>query len=116
MINELINAVEPFLNGWQEVSSAGQETLPQVPENTSLELGQSRLLEVDNRVVVPGNTHLRDIAGSAGIAHSMLDSAEAVHKKADVPVFEFRSCDRTPQSEAAGPSFMLGQGKRIKIK
>ena len=81
MINE---PVEPFLNGWQEVSSAGQETLPQVPENTS---GQSRLLEVDNRVVVPGNTHLRDIAGSAGIAHSMLYSAEAVHKKADVPVF-----------------------------
>lgn len=38
MINELMSVVEPFLNHCQEVSSAGQETLPQVPENTSLSL------------------------------------------------------------------------------
>ncbi|EFH39687.1 hypothetical protein ARALYDRAFT_356389 [Arabidopsis lyrata subsp. lyrata] len=35
-----------------------------------LELGQSRLLEVDNRVVVPAKTHLRIIVTSADVPHS----------------------------------------------
>nr|CAA06892.1 cytochrome oxidase subunit II [Acorus calamus] len=35
-----------------------------------LELGQSRLLEVDNRVVLPANTHLRMIVTSADVPHS----------------------------------------------
>ena len=34
------------------------------------ELGQSRLLEVDNRVVVPAKTHLRMIVTPADVPHS----------------------------------------------
>ena len=40
-----------------------------IPED-DLELGQSRLLEVDNRVVVPAKTHLRIIVTSADVPHS----------------------------------------------
>lgn len=40
-----------------------------IPEDDP-ELGQSRLLEVDNRVVVPANTHLRMIVTSADVLHS----------------------------------------------
>ena len=40
-----------------------------IPEE-ELELGQSRLLEVDNRVVVPAKTHLRIIVTSADVPHS----------------------------------------------
>jgi len=38
MLNELLSAVEPFLQGLQEIStSAGQRTLPQVPGNPPVE-------------------------------------------------------------------------------
>lgn len=40
-----------------------------IPEE-DLELGQLRLLEVDNRVVVPAKTHLRIIVTSADVLHS----------------------------------------------
>ena len=40
-----------------------------IPED-DLELGQLRLLEVDNRVVVPAKTHLRIIVTSADVLHS----------------------------------------------
>jgi len=40
-----------------------------IPED-DLELGQLRLLEVDNRVVVPVNTHVRLIVTSADVLHS----------------------------------------------
>ncbi|WOG81107.1 hypothetical protein DCAR_0100252 [Daucus carota subsp. sativus] len=40
-----------------------------IPEDDP-ELGQSRLLEVDNRVVVPAKTHLRIIVTSADVPHS----------------------------------------------
>jgi cytochrome c oxidase subunit 2 len=40
-----------------------------IPEDDP-ELGQSRLLEVDNRVVVPAKTHLRMIVTSADVLHS----------------------------------------------
>jgi len=40
-----------------------------VPED-DLELGQLRLLEVDNRVVLPINTHVRVIITSADVLHS----------------------------------------------
>nr|WOH22609.1 cytochrome c oxidase subunit 2 [Nervilia aragoana] len=40
-----------------------------IPED-DLELGQSRLLEVDNRVVVPAKTHLRMIVTPADVPHS----------------------------------------------
>jgi cytochrome c oxidase subunit 2 len=40
-----------------------------IPED-DLELGQLRLLEVDNRVVVPEKTHLRIIVTSADVLHS----------------------------------------------
>jgi cytochrome c oxidase subunit 2 len=35
-----------------------------------LELGQLRLLEVDEKVVVPANTHVRVIITSADVIHS----------------------------------------------
>ena len=38
-----------------------------VPED-DLELGQLRFLEVDNRVVVPANTHLRLIVTPADVS------------------------------------------------
>ncbi|KAL0305299.1 UNVERIFIED_CONTAM: Cytochrome c oxidase subunit [Sesamum calycinum] len=40
-----------------------------IPEDDP-ELGQSRLLEVDNRVVVPEKTHLRIIVTPADVPHS----------------------------------------------
>jgi cytochrome c oxidase subunit 2 len=40
-----------------------------VPEE-DLELGDLRLLEVDNRVVVPAHTHVRMIITSADVIHS----------------------------------------------
>ncbi|KAI3949129.1 hypothetical protein MKW98_026509 [Papaver atlanticum] len=40
-----------------------------IPENDS-ELGQSRLLEVDNRVVVPAKTYIRIIFTSSDVLHS----------------------------------------------
>jgi cytochrome c oxidase subunit 2 len=40
-----------------------------VPED-DLELGQLRLLEVDNRVVLPTNTHIRVIVTAADVLHS----------------------------------------------
>jgi len=40
-----------------------------IPED-DLELGQLRLLEVDNRVVVPVNTHIRVIVTGADVLHS----------------------------------------------
>ena len=40
-----------------------------IPED-DLELGQSRLLEVDNRVVLPAKSHIRFIVTSADVPHS----------------------------------------------
>jgi cytochrome c oxidase subunit 2 len=40
-----------------------------IPEQ-DLEVGQLRLLEVDNKVVVPVNTHVRVIVTSADVIHS----------------------------------------------
>jgi heme/copper-type cytochrome/quinol oxidase subunit 2 len=40
-----------------------------VPE-ADLELGDLRLLEVDNQVVLPKNTHVRVIVTSADVIHS----------------------------------------------
>ncbi|XP_038889355.1 cytochrome c oxidase subunit 2-like [Benincasa hispida] len=40
-----------------------------IPED-DLELGQSRLLEVDNRVVLPAKTHLRIIITPVDVPHS----------------------------------------------
>ena len=40
-----------------------------IPDD-DLELGQLRLLEVDNRVVVPVNTHIRVIITAADVIHS----------------------------------------------
>jgi len=37
---------------------------------TDLEVGQLRLLEVDNRVIVPTNTHIRFITTSTDVIHS----------------------------------------------
>jgi heme/copper-type cytochrome/quinol oxidase subunit 2 len=40
-----------------------------IPEE-DLEVGQLRLLEVDNRMVVPLNTHIRVIISAADVLHS----------------------------------------------
>jgi cytochrome c oxidase subunit 2 len=40
-----------------------------VPES-DLEFGELRLLEVDNRVVLPVNTHIRVLVTSADVLHS----------------------------------------------
>ena len=82
--------VESFLRGNLQVQFGGRRasTLPYeysdynssdeqsltfdsytIPEDDP-ELGQSRLLEVDNRVVVPAKTHLRMIVTPADVPHS----------------------------------------------
>ena len=40
-----------------------------VPED-ELEVGELRLLEVDNRVVLPVNTHIRVLVTAADVLHS----------------------------------------------
>ena len=45
-----------------------------IPED-ELELGQLRLLEVDNRVVLPVNTHIRVVITAADVLHSWLYQA-----------------------------------------
>jgi len=40
-----------------------------LPEE-DLELGQLRLLEVDNRMVIPIHTHIRVIVSAADVLHS----------------------------------------------
>ena len=46
MLNELLSAVEPFLQGFQDIStSAGQRTLPQVPGNPPVEGTSSSVVE-----------------------------------------------------------------------
>ncbi|PWZ38280.1 cytochrome c oxidase subunit 2 [Zea mays] len=57
---------EPFLREARDVVNGGSYTIPE----DDPELGQSRLLEVDNRVVVPAKTHLRMIVTPADVPHS----------------------------------------------
>nr|YP_010536389.1 cytochrome c oxidase subunit 2 [Rhododendron x pulchrum]UYC28785.1 cytochrome c oxidase subunit 2 [Rhododendron x pulchrum] len=59
-----------------------------IPEDDP-ELGQSRLLEVDNRVVVPAKTHLRIIVTSADVLHSWAVPSSGVKCDA-VPGGRFR--------------------------
>jgi len=40
-----------------------------IPED-ELEFGELRLLEVDNRIVVPVNTHIRVLVTAADVLHS----------------------------------------------
>jgi|TARA_B110000046_G_scaffold140434_1_gene147002 cytochrome c oxidase subunit 2 len=40
-----------------------------IPED-ELEIGELRLLEVDNRVVLPVNTHIRVLITAADVLHS----------------------------------------------
>ena len=40
-----------------------------IPED-ELEMGELRLLEVDNRVVLPVNTHVRVLVTAADVLHS----------------------------------------------
>ncbi|KAF4349938.1 hypothetical protein G4B88_002360 (mitochondrion) [Cannabis sativa] len=58
---------------YSDYNSSDEESLTfdsyMIPED-DLELGQLRLLEVDNRVVVPAKTHLRIIVTSADVLHS----------------------------------------------
>jgi cytochrome c oxidase subunit 2 len=57
-----------------------------IPEDDP-ELGQSRLLEVDNRVVVPAKTHLRMIVTPADVPHSWAVPSSGV------------KCDAVPEKE-----------------
>lgn len=50
MFNELLQAVEPFLQGLHDISSAGQETLPQVPGNPPVEVTSSSSSVVEGEV------------------------------------------------------------------
>lgn len=58
---------------YSDYNQSDSETLAfdsyMIPED-DLEMGQLRLLEVDNRVVVPVNTHIRMIITSADVLHS----------------------------------------------
>ena len=105
---ELLDAVLPFLQERQEVSSAGQNTLPLVPHNPPLEVeGTSTFnhFKIDSRWVVPANTHLRDIFTAGKVEFYVAPSSEGVQA---VTVFP-QTMPLGGQSEAAGPPFMLGQ-------
>ena len=58
---------------YSDYNSSDEESLTfdsyMIPED-DLELGQSRLLEVDNRVVVPVKSHIRLLVTSADVLHS----------------------------------------------
>jgi heme/copper-type cytochrome/quinol oxidase subunit 2 len=62
-----------------------------IPEDDP-ELGQSRLLEVDNRVVVPAKTHLRMIVTPADVPHSWAVPSSGV------------KCDAVPGRQILPPS------------
>ena len=68
-----------------------------VPED-DLEPGQLRLLEVDNRVVVPANTHLRFIVTAADVLHSWA-----------VPSLGIK-CDAVPGRLNQVPAFIQREG------
>ncbi|KAL8149803.1 hypothetical protein AgCh_006716 [Apium graveolens] len=74
------------------------------------ELGQSRLLEVDNRVVVPAKTHLRIIVTPADVPHSWVVPSSGVKCDAvpdpygEVTLYRFPSlsihrCEKKPHCE-----------------
>lgn len=50
MFNELMQAIEPFLQGLHDISSAGQKTLPQVPGNPPVEVTSSSSSVVEGEV------------------------------------------------------------------
>ncbi|MFS8023932.1 putative cytochrome-c oxidase [Helianthus anomalus] len=63
-----------------------------IPED-DLELGQLRLLEVDNRVVVPANSHLRIIVTSADVLHSWVVPSSGVKCDADLVIICYKKRD-----------------------
>jgi hypothetical protein len=74
-----------------------------IPED-DLELGQLRLLEVDNRVVVPAKTHLRMIVTSADALHSWAVPSSGVKCDAVPLVYCAGDEGAGPHRGAAGPS------------
>ncbi|KAL0283000.1 UNVERIFIED_CONTAM: hypothetical protein Sradi_7244100 [Sesamum radiatum] len=82
------SAVIPFLKAPQELVAV-QEMLPQGPQNPPLEVVEGpstfndlRRLEVDSRLVIPANTHWRNIVTSVDIAHSVARSEEGASNEA----------------------------------
>lgn len=55
-----------YVNSNEEVINFDSYMLPE----EDLEIGQLRLLEVDNRMVIPVNTHIRIIVSAADVLHS----------------------------------------------
>lgn len=93
-MSQLLSAVGPFLK-------AAQEGLPAA-------LGTSTFnLEVGSRMIVPANTHLRDIVASASISHYGVPSPEGVQAVTVLP----HTMPLGGQSEAAGPPFTFGRGR-----
>ncbi|KAL0386700.1 UNVERIFIED_CONTAM: ATP synthase subunit, mitochondrial [Sesamum latifolium] len=85
------SAVIPFLKAPQELVAV-QEMLPQGPQNPPLEVVEGpstfndlRRLEVDSRLVIPANTHWRNIVTSVDIAHSVARSEEGVTASNEAP-------------------------------
>ena len=85
-MEDLFSAVLPFLKEANELVAV-QEVLPQGHRNPPLEVVEGpstfndlRRLEVAHRLVIPANTHLRNIVtgGSVDIAHSVAPSEEGV--------------------------------------
>uniref|UniRef100_A0A803KRG8 Cytochrome c oxidase polypeptide II n=1 Tax=Chenopodium quinoa TaxID=63459 RepID=A0A803KRG8_CHEQI len=78
--NNLIACSSFFASG-TEVLRSDEQSLTfdsyTTPEDDP-ELGQSRLLEVDNRVVVPAKTHIRIIVTSADVLHSWVVPSSGV--------------------------------------
>jgi cytochrome c oxidase subunit 2 len=60
-----------------------------VPE-TDLEVGQFRLLDVDNRVIIPVDTHIRVIVSSTDVLHSY--SVNSLGAKVDAVPGRLNQC------------------------
>nr|YP_009974700.1 hypothetical protein JAA21_mgp01 [Helianthus grosseserratus]QNJ33661.1 hypothetical protein [Helianthus grosseserratus] len=94
--------IRPAINVGLSVSRVGSaaqlKTMKQVCGSSKLELGQLRLLEVDNRVVVPAKSHLRTIVTSADVLHSWAVPSSGV------------KCDAAPgplTEEGKSPFFLV---------
>ena len=95
--HELFLAIEPFLN-------AAQEALPQVPvpENATVEVEGLPPIEilVEERVVVPANTRLRDIAEVATVSFSVPPTPPE-----NAGLVEIAECAGENSGEGASTSF-----------
>ncbi|KAL0289001.1 UNVERIFIED_CONTAM: ATP synthase subunit, mitochondrial [Sesamum calycinum] len=93
---------------------AVQEMLPQGPQNPPLEVVEGpstfndlRRLEVDSRLVIPANTHWRNIVTSVDIAHSVARSEEGVTASNEAPGRPVGAAETASTGPSRGASWTI---------